>query len=280
MSSKRKNEDLFDETDILDSSDKSGKTKQPEKFRWTFTRTLALVGIMLLTGFVIVIASSANDNTTGLIVGLAFLPGTGLLITPIIVKSAIRESSTWKDRMFKDKQRSFEASLLKEDSFYQIEDTEPYRSRLLKGVIREALLNASVLIVALISALISGVFALVDGPPSWMLLMGRAEKEYMANAFVAVLVVVVLLIPMCAYNITLSICRIRTVIRREYLVYHAVVNKVDWYEMDITGKRGKNYHFNYCKCLGIKAKEIHDTEAILAFVPDEAYLFPDDGRSY
>lgn len=88
------------------------------------------------------------------------------------------------------------------------------------------------------------------------------------------MIIVVFLIPIFSYNITCSVCRIRTVLRHEYSVYHAVVSKVDWVEMYITGETGNVYKFEYCRCLGVRAKEIHDTNVILAFVPDEVYLLP------
>lgn len=251
------------------NGDKTGRPK------WSFGKTLLGAGLLLLIGFTILIVSSQNDNAVGVGIGLAFLPGAGLFITPHIVLSAVRESRTWEERAFKDKHgKLFKGQLLREDFFTPVEDTSPYHDMLLKGVIREALLNASVLLIVLFFGIVAGIFLLINGPYGPHL--GIMElREFNAETFLMVLGGIILMIPIFAYNITCSICRVLVVRRGEHFAYRAVVKDIDNYEMRIEGK-DRIYRFKYCKCLGIREKEIDRTEAILLFVPDEVYLIPEN----
>lgn len=170
----------------------------------------------------------------------------------------------WQSRLFKDKLgKSFKGRLHKEDFFYKMEDPSRFHSKVVFGVIREAILNSGGLIILIPFIIIGNILTLMFG-------MHREQTK----AGFYILVIVVFLIPIFAYNIACSICRIRTVLRREYIAYHAVVSKVDWFDMYITGEKGNTYEFSYCRCLGVRAKEIHNTNVILVFVPDEVYLLP------
>lgn len=140
--------------------------------------------------------------------------------------------------------RSFSRQLHNEDFFYEITYPSPYHSKILWGVIREAILNFGVLIIPIVYFIIRNVILFIFG-------MSRFEGK----AVLFLLIIVVLLIPAFSYNLTCSICRIHTVLRREYGVYHAVVSKANGLDMYITGQNGKVYKFEYCRCLGIRAKK-------------------------
>lgn len=249
---------------------KQKENENPKTFKWYLDKIfMAATAAFLIAGFVLWIVSAEKDNMTMMFIGVAMIPGTGLLITPNIVLLAIKDSKEWKSRAFKDRQgRSFKAQLHREDFFYKIDYPLPYHSKIVSGVIREAILNFGVLMILIACIIIGSIISLFFG-----------MNMYHGRAFLFVLIIVSLLIPIFSYNITCSAYRIRTVLRREDSAYHAVVSKVDGSDMCITGQKRNVYKFKYFRCLGVRAKEIRDTKVILVFVPDEVYLLPYYGWS-
>ena len=69
--------------------------------------------------------------------------------------------------------------------------------------------------------------------------------------------------------------KIRVVKNHEYIAYHAIVPSVNNGRIGIYHK-GKQFTYKYCTCVGIKEKEVKDTKAILVFVPDDVFLFPEN----
>ena len=241
------------------------KNEKPKTFKWYLDKILMVVtAAFLMTGVVIWIVSTENDNITMMFISVAMIPGTGLLITPNIVLLAVKDSKDWKSRSFKDRRgRSFNNQLHREDFFFKMENPSRFHSKIVLGVVREAILNSGGMMILISCIIIGSIMLLILG-----------MDRYHAGAYLFIFIIVVFLILILSYNITCSVCRIRTVLRREYSVYHAVVSKVDWLDMYITGEKGNVYKFGYCRCLGVRAKEIHDTNVVLVFVPDEVYLLP------
>lgn len=233
---------------------------KPKTLKWYLDKLLILAVVaMVIAGIAIMIIASDNDDTAMVVVGVAMLPGAGLLITPRVIISAIRESRGWKNSMLDSK-------LLREDFFREVSDPSPYHKRICRAVIREALLNFLALIGVLAFFIVAGVITL--------------NGDIDTNAFIVFLImlgILIFIIPILAYNITCAACRIRIALRSEYAVYHSQVKTVAGYDMKIVGKYGV-YKFKYCKCIGIKADNVFETDAVLAFVPDEVFLFPDEER--
>ena len=65
-------------------------------------------------------------------------------------------------------------------------------------------------------------------------------------------------IPIFAYYITNAIYKLRVVKAHEYIVYHAIVDKVDTFKIRIHNS-GFHYKYDYCSCVGIKAKDVNKT---------------------
>lgn len=250
---------------------KQEQQKKPRTFKWYLDKILmVLVAIFLLVGIVICAGAAEDGDTKLMLIGGAMIPGTGLLATPNIVLSAIKDSKVWKSRSFKAGYRkSFERQIHSEDTFNEIKDFAPYHSKILAGVIRNAILNFGVLILVFVIAIIGNIYSFLYDVDS-----DRAET------FFVLLCVAVCLIPISSYGLTCSICRIRTVLRHEYSIYYAVVSNVDGSDLYIDGAKGNVYKLQNCTCLGIRKKEIHDTKVVLAIVPDEVYLLPYNTVSY
>lgn len=237
----------------------------PKTFKWYLDKILMVgIAVLVITAYVIWTVATEKDNMTLLYIAAAMIPGTGLLITPNIILSAIKDSRDWRGRLFRDRRgKYFQGQLLREDFFYGIKLPSSYHSKVLFGVIREAVLNSGVWIILIAYIIIRSIILPIFG-----------MNRYPDRAFLFLLIILALLILIVSYNITCSIYRIRTVLRQEYSVYHAIVSKADWSDIYITGTKGKVYQFEHCRCLGIRAKKIKDTKAILVFVPDEVYLLP------
>lgn len=234
------------------------KNKQNKnKRRKALNKTLIAAAVFAAAGVVICMVSAYRGNTAMMLAGLGMIPGTGIIITPYIVNDALKDIGDWKSK-------SDKKQLLRESFIHQVKDPTPYHNKVLFGVIREGILNLGVLIIMIAFALI---VQLTD--------LEYATGSDLLKPILIAFLIMIFLIPMLAYNITNLVYRIRTVLRREYYAYSAVVHIVDFRDMWITGKYG-TYEFNYCVCLGIRAKNVNDTKAILVFLPDEVYLIPDE----
>ena len=40
-------------------------------------------------------------------------------------------------------------------------------------------------------------------------------------------------------------------------------------------EEGRKYSYDYATGVGIKEKDVHDTKAVLIFIPDDVLIFPD-----
>lgn len=240
---------------------KNKKKEQPRTFKQKLDKMLKFaVAALVLTAVVLFIVGAAQDNMTLMIVGTAMLPGTGILITPNIVLYAFKDNKGWKGKF-----RETHDRLYKEGMLGSVDDMSPYQNKLLWGVRREALWNLFKLTVLLAGILAGSYLIVVNG-------------ESGSDEFLSFLVVIGILtfgIPTMSYNIACSAHRIRTVKRCKYNAYHAVASGADGLYMWIMGKNEAIHSFDYCRCLGIRAKKIHNTNVILVFVPDEVYLIPD-----
>lgn len=123
-----------------------------------------LVGSIMMTGIVIAGVSAEKGNRIMMFVGIAMIPGTGLLITPNIILVAIKDNKDWKSRLFKDKHgKSFKGRLHEEDFFYKMEDPSRFHSKVVFGVIREAILNSGGLIILIPFIIIGNILTLMFG---------------------------------------------------------------------------------------------------------------------
>lgn len=217
------------------------------------------VGALVITGIVLSIIGAENDNTVLTIVGAAMLPGAGIVITPRVVREAFNDNKSWKSRSGDQRYKLYRAGLLGE-----VSDMSPYQSKLVWGVRREALWNLFKLLLVLGAVLAGGYFGVVNR---------SSDNEFFS--FLLLIGIVTFGIPIAAYNIACSVYRIRTVKRREYDTCRTVVKGANGLHMWVMDDKERVIKFDYCRRLGIRARDIHDTKVILVFVPDEVYLLPD-----
>ena len=236
------------------------KKTQPKTFKWYLDRILrVLVGVLVITGVVLFIVGGTQDNMIMMFVGIGMLPGTGILITPNIVRYSLKDNTDWKSKFRGRLDRLYKAGMLS-----GVSDMSPYQKKLVRGVRREALLNFSVLVVVLAVILVAN-----------FLLIKNGDGDNEGISFILIVGVVTFGIPISAYNIGGSVYRIRTVKNCKYNAYRTVVSGADRLNMWIIEPQGAVHTFEYCRCLGIRSKNVHNTKAILVFVPDEVYLLPE-----
>ena len=237
------------------------KKTQPKTFKWYLDRILrVLVGVLVITGVVLFIVGGTQDNMIMMFVGIGILPGTGILITPNIVRYAFKDNTDWKSKFRGRLDRLYKAGMLS-----RVSDMSPYQNKLVRGVRREALWNLSKLLLVVTVVLVVTYFAITEG----------ADDNSAVVVFLVLIGVLTFGIPIIAYNIASSAYRVRTVKRREYDAYRTVVSGADGLNIWIIDPKDAVHTFEYCRCLGIRSKNVHNTKAILVFIPDEVYLLPE-----
>lgn len=239
---------------------KKEKNKQPPgAAKKTLDRVLKiLVAVLVVTGVILFLAGGTNDNIPLMFVGIGMLPAAGIVITPLSVKEAFNDNKSWKSRFSDQRNRLYKAGMLK-----RVSDMTPYQNKLVGGVRRLAFWNLFKLLLVLGVVLVGS-------------LLGAKESSG-NNGFLSFIVLVGIVtfgIPISAYNIACSAYRLRTVKRCEYNAYHTIVKGANGMHMWIMDDNERVIKFDYCKRLGIRAKDIHDTGLILVFVPDEVFLLP------
>lgn len=268
------------------------KKEPPKTSKWYLDKILmALPPILVISGIAIALNGVDKGSLQQEIFGLCFLPGTGILITPNVVAYAKKDIKKWKSETFKDKDGDcFKTAIMREKFFYPVSDPSPYHDTLVKGVEREAKRSFLLLIICLILAFFGFLYEALPGSELSEHTKYKYIYEYGYNrnwdidevvdgeAFLLLLAVIVLLIPILAYYITRTRCRLRMIRNGEYMAFHTVVSEAEWMEISIRSEEKNGYSrifkFVHCKFLGIKARKIHDTEAVLILVPDYEYLIP------
>lgn len=239
---------------------KRKKTKIKKTVKWYLDRILRVTAAALvITGAVLLICGSVQDSMALILTGIAMLPGFGILITPNIVLYAFKDNVNWKSKFREKRDKLYKAGLLG-----TVDDMSPYHSKLLWGVRREALLNLFVLLLVVVGIVAVRIILLVND------IVGESEAD-----FFIILAALTFGIPILAYNIAGSAYRIRTVKRREYNAYRTVVTGADGLNMWIMDEKENITSFDYCRCLGIRSKQVHNTKAVIVFVPDEVYIIPE-----
>ena len=219
---------------------------------------------LLVIGFFVVSVSYINakdsSDTSAVYMWLAMFSLIGVVAMPNIIRSAYLEQKKWKTE-------SRFGRLLRAGDITKISDTDKYQKKLLHHVIRHALLNFGTLVLILLVGIIHRAWLITD--PNIHFRMSRHEG-WVGFVLLILLVGAPLMI---AYNATHSILRIRTVLRKDYMVCRAHAIRYDSNELSIKSKKKVYYTFKYAVLVGLKKEEVRDKDVILVFVPSEVYVF-------
>ncbi len=260
---------------LLKGYDKIEPKKKTPK--WYFDKQLIPMFVVGITSALVLITTRYDDTVIlYIIIGLAMFPLMGIIATPNAIRYALKDMEHWRKIFYKGGNlHKFKDS----KDFYKIKSPLPYRKKIYFAVLRDQFLNVGVVIFIMILIVFGYIWVIhtPDSVPRGQLVTAVAYvkvRRAEGYLFFGMIFIATFAIPIIAYYITNAVYKLRTVRRREYIAYHAIVNRVDGYTIKIN-QDGRNYRYDYCSCVGIRAKNVNDTGATLIFIPDDVLLIPD-----
>ena len=253
------------------------RNKKEKNIKWYIDKILvALIAVWMTVATVLLSFYTEENQNMYLLFSVIIFLFIGISTTPNIVLYALNDMKNWES-IFYDKGNLHKHK--KAAGFYRMHVPASFERRIYFAVLKDQLLDISTVVLCivlfLIMALLNGAHE-GHGTPGNVLYAIVHTRSTRAEGwfFFGAVFLAAFWIPMLAYYITNAVYRLRIVRHHEYIVYHAIVDKVDTFKISIHNS-GVHYKYDYCSCVGIKAKNINKTEAILVFVPDDLLLFPD-----
>lgn len=259
---------------LLHDYKKNKKEKTSKWYKDKVSITLVLVGI--IAAVTLFALGYNNDNVMNYIIGFAMFPSIGILCTLNIVKYALNDMKDWKKIFY---QRGNLAKKGNTKDFYKVNSPVPFERKIYFAVVKEQILNIIVVTAIMLIIVYVGISKMendvLDAPRGIMGAIVYVKARRAAGfLFFATIFIISFTIPIYAYYITNAIYKLRIVCRHEYIAYHVIVNSVDKYTVHINNS-GRHYKYQYCSCVGIREKNVHNTKATLIFIPDDVLLIPD-----
>ena len=254
--------------------------RDPEKknrFTESYTESAFLVLTIIAIGTAVTLFTLGdNNNSINFIVALAIFPTVGIISTPNAVRYALKDLDKWEKifygngnlHRYKDN-----------EDFYIIKTPVSFERKLFWVVFRNQVLDHVVVISIMLLFVIAGITRMIYGEreaaPGLIGAIAHVKAER-ATGFIlfAMIIIAAFGIPILAYYVTNAVSRLSVVKKHKYIAYHAIVKGVRSYKITIYDKPRK-YSYNYATCVGIREKNVHDTRAILIFIPDDVLIFPD-----
>lgn len=255
------------------------KNKKEKNIKWYIDKILiALTPVWMTLAAVLFSFFSDENQPIFLFFSIIIFLIIGILTTPNIVLYALNDMKNWKSLFYNKGNISHHK---KAAGFYMVQKPVSFERKIYFAVVKEQLLNVSTVFLCIIFFIIVGLlnssFAKTSGSPGNLAFAISHTRSVRAEGyfFFGAIFLAAFWIPIFAYYITNALYKLRIVRRHEYIAYHAIVDKVDTFKLNINNS-GVHYEYNYCACVGIKAKNIKKTNAILIFIPDDLLLFPAD----
>ena len=259
---------------LLNNYDKSKKEKNR---KWYVDKFLfALIFVWITIAMVFFSFFLENNEGVYLIFAIIIFLCIGIITTPNVILYALNDMKNWQEIVTKNGNL---ANCKKAHGFYKMYPPVSFERKIYFAILKDQILNihtvALVIIFFIVGALLSSSHenAEISGNIFYAILHTKSVRAE-GYLFFGAVFFAAFWIPIFAYYITNAVYKLRIVKRHEYIVYHAIVNKVDTFKIRINNS---NVHFSYdyCSCVGIKSKDVNNTKAILIFVPDDMLLFPD-----
>ena len=251
------------------------KDKENNKpFKWYINGILISFMFTLIISSITIITLQPNDGIINFLIGFSIFPLIGIITTPNIIKYVNKDTEGWK-QIFYSKGNIHKINNSKD--FYRVSAPVEFEKKILLAVYKEQLLNLFVVVGFMLFIIVISLFHLLNkhGYPSNMLEF-RAERSF-GLMFFLMIIFLAFGIPIITFYIANALKKIKVVRNHEYIVFHAIVSSVKNNKISIYNKN-KYYKYNYCTCVGIKEKDIHNTPSILIFIPDDVLLFPDNDK--
>jgi hypothetical protein len=244
--------------------------------KWYINCILISFTITLIVSAMTVFVGAQGDSIINYLVGFAMFPLIGIITTPNIVKHVKNDTTSWKNIFYK---KGNIHSIKDSNDYYRVTTPVSFEKKILSIVYKEQIKN--LLVVIGIMALVIFIFLnhimrehSYSGRIVSDLIKYRSEKSF-GFIFFLTIFFTTFGIPIIAYYISNALKKIRVVKNHEYIAFHAIVSGVHNGKIAIYVKN-KHYNYNYCTCVGIKEKDIHQIPVTLIFIPDDVLLFPNN----
>ena len=256
------------------------RNKKEKNIKWYIDKILvALIPVSITVAAVLYSFFKEDTEVAYLVFSITLFLFIGIITTPNVVLYAIDDMKNWKDIYSKNGNLG---NPKKPSQFYKMSSPVSFEKKIYTAVIKNELLNIFTVALLIITILIVALF---KSSYNYLGIKGDIFYAYFHTQsirsegymFFISLFLEAFWIPVFAYYITNFIYKIRVVKRHEYIAYHAIVDKVDTFKIRINNS-GFHYKYDYCSCVGIKAKNINKTKATLIFIPDDVLLFPDSKK--
>ena len=256
------------------------RNKREKNTKWYVDKVLlSLIPVFITIATVLFSFYSETNEVAFLLFSILLFLLIGIVTTPNIVLYALNDMKDWKKNIFYKNGNLNVCNKKIIKGFYMMHAPVSFERKIYFAVIKEQLLNIfAVFIYIMLFIIIHLLNSAYEGGVNpgnvvHAVLHTRAIRAEGYMFFVSVFLAS-FWIPLFAYYITNAIYKLRIVKRREYIAYHAIVDKVDSFKIRINNS-GVHYKYDYCSCVGIKSKNVNKTPAILIFVPDDLFLFAD-----
>ncbi len=250
-------------------------TEKKNRFTENFRDDVIIVFIFMAIGAAVTLFTLENKDIEFLI-ALAIFPAVGIISTPNAVRYALKDMEKWEKIFY----GNGNLHRCKEDkNFYKVKTPVSFERKLFWAVLKNQVLDHATVIFLMLLIVNAGIVRMVNGKhqaaPGLIGAIVHVKIERSAGfLFFALVFIAAFGIPILAYYFTNAACRLRVVKKHKYIAYHAVVKSVRSYKICINDG-GRHYTYKYTTCVGIREKNIHDTKAILIFIPDDVLVFPD-----
>ena len=252
--------------------------RDPEKknrFTENYPDDVLIVFVFLAVGAAVTLFA-LGDNDIEYLIALAMFPAVGIISTPNAVRYALKDMAKWEKIFY----GNGNLHRCKEDkNFYKVKTPVSFERKLYKAVFKNQVLDHVTVIALMLLIVNAGIVRMVYGKhqaaPGLIGAIVHVKIERSAGfLFFALVFIAAFGIPIMVYYFTNAACRLRVVKKHKYIAYHAIVKSVRSYKLTINGD-GRHYSYKYATCVGIREKNVHDTKAILIFIPDDVLVFPD-----
>ena len=232
---------------------KDAKNKKAGK--WNFLDGLLIVASIGL-GLGGLICMGASSDNKGALIGLAIFLSGSLLLVPEAIMVIRRDC---KERKYSHTANS----LIMSKALTKITDVEPYRKKLIWGVLREGFFNSAAFIAIYTYAIVSNFLA------SEHALMSRDRGK---GAFFMV-ILAFLFFPLFTYSGGFTLVRLIRAIKGDYILCRGHIYLADGFEHKLIVSYDKRKtSFDYCRGIGVKASDLIGKEAVIAFFHDEIFV--------
>ena len=256
------------------------KNKKEKNVKWYIDKILfALTPVWMTVAMVLYSFYKEEDVSAYLLFSVILFLIIGIITTPNVVIYALKDMKNWKDIIYKNGNLGYCTNA---KGFYRTNKRVPYERRLFFTVLRDQLLDIFTIVLVILFLVMRYLFLksydIFDGKGNiFYAIIHTKSIRADGYMFFGAVFLAAFWIPIFAYYITNAIYKLRVVKRHEYIVFHAIVDEVDTFKLRIKNKY-VNFKYDYCSCVGIKAKDINKTKSILIFVPDDLVLFPDNEK--